>query len=131
MAERFNRFYEEAFSDLDPWTMEGAPGVVVPAIGRRESAAPRPRADEVSVAQLLRGMREDIAVEFADQPEMAARALGCSSEEMLVASPGVIGEPIPLDRVRAGQGRTTEQEGDQQESGHGMARCSSAGSAET
>ncbi|MHC5212560.1 MAG: protein kinase domain-containing protein [Planctomycetota bacterium] len=74
VAERFNRFYEEAFIDLDPWTMEGAPGVVVPAIGRRESAAPRARADEVSVAQLLRGMSEDIAIEFGDQPEMAARA---------------------------------------------------------
>jgi len=34
--------------------------------------------------------------------EMAARAVGCAPAEMLVASTGVIGEPIPLARIRAG-----------------------------
>jgi glutamate N-acetyltransferase/amino-acid N-acetyltransferase len=50
-----------------------------------------------NVAMGSRGMRAAEAM-----TEMAARALGCHSEEMLVASTGVIGEPIPLAKIRAG-----------------------------
>src|SRR5687768_1906140 len=40
-----------------------------------------------------------------DAREMAARtaaALGCAASEVLVASTGVIGTPLPMDKVRAG-----------------------------
>ena len=34
--------------------------------------------------------------------ELAAEALGCRPEEMLVASTGVIGEPLPMKALRSG-----------------------------
>ena len=40
----------------------------------------------------------------ADAREMtaaAARAVGCAPEEVLVASTGVIGHPLPIERIRA------------------------------
>jgi glutamate N-acetyltransferase/amino-acid N-acetyltransferase len=33
---------------------------------------------------------------------LAARAVGCEEQEVAVASTGVIGEPLPMDRIRAG-----------------------------
>jgi glutamate N-acetyltransferase/amino-acid N-acetyltransferase len=45
---------------------------------------------------------------LADAREMAARtaeALGCSAEEVVVASTGVIGVPLPMDKVRDGIAR--------------------------
>jgi len=50
-----------------------------------------------NVAMGARGLRTAEAM-----TAMAARELGCSPEEVLVASTGVIGEPIPLARIRAG-----------------------------
>jgi glutamate N-acetyltransferase/amino-acid N-acetyltransferase len=45
---------------------------------------------------------------LADAREMAARtaeALGCATEEVVVASTGVIGVPLPMDKVRDGIAR--------------------------
>ena len=39
---------------------------------------------------------------------LTATALGCPPEEVLVASTGVIGVPLPMDRVRAGIARASE-----------------------
>jgi glutamate N-acetyltransferase/amino-acid N-acetyltransferase len=50
-----------------------------------------------NVAMGARGARAAEAM-----TEMAARALGCSPDEVLVASTGVIGEPVPLGKIRAG-----------------------------
>ncbi|HIE10451.1 MAG TPA: bifunctional glutamate N-acetyltransferase/amino-acid acetyltransferase ArgJ [Kiritimatiellae bacterium] len=36
--------------------------------------------------------------------ELTARALGCEPEEVLVCSTGVIGRPLPMDRIAAGIG---------------------------
>jgi glutamate N-acetyltransferase/amino-acid N-acetyltransferase len=39
---------------------------------------------------------------------MAGRALGCDPEDVLVASTGVIGEPLPLDKIRDATPRLVE-----------------------
>jgi glutamate N-acetyltransferase/amino-acid N-acetyltransferase len=50
-----------------------------------------------NVAMGARGRRD------ADRmASLAARALGCEVEDVYVASTGVIGEPLPMDRLRAG-----------------------------
>ena len=36
--------------------------------------------------------------------ELTARALGCEPEEVLVCSTGIIGRPLPMDRIEAGIG---------------------------
>jgi glutamate N-acetyltransferase/amino-acid N-acetyltransferase len=50
-----------------------------------------------NVAMGARGRRD-----AAEMARCAARALGTAPEEMLVASTGVIGEPLPMPRVRRG-----------------------------
>ncbi len=50
-----------------------------------------------NVATGARGMRD--AVEMA---RLAARAVGCAPEQMLVASTGVIGRPLPMAKLRRG-----------------------------
>jgi glutamate N-acetyltransferase/amino-acid N-acetyltransferase len=50
-----------------------------------------------NVAMGARGRRD-----AAEMARCAARAIGAASEEMLVASTGVIGEPLPMPRVRRG-----------------------------
>jgi len=50
-----------------------------------------------NVAMGRRGYRD-----AREMTRMAARALGCTEDEILVASTGVIGEPLPMDRLRAG-----------------------------
>jgi len=53
-----------------------------------------------NVAMGARGLRDARAMARA-----AARAIGCADEEVLVASTGVIGEPLPLDVIREGAPR--------------------------
>ena len=50
-----------------------------------------------NVAMGERGRRD-----AARMAALAARALGCRPEEVLVASTGVIGEPLPMAKLRAG-----------------------------
>jgi len=50
-----------------------------------------------NVAMGSRGLRD-----ARKMAAMAARELGCDEEEMLVASTGVIGEPLPMDVLRNG-----------------------------
>ena len=50
-----------------------------------------------NVAMGARGIRD--AKQMA---KLAAQAIGCDEEEMLVASTGVIGEPLPMDVLKAG-----------------------------
>jgi len=50
-----------------------------------------------NVAMGARGLRDAEAM-----AEAAARAVGCEPREMLVASTGVIGEPLPLAKIRRG-----------------------------
>jgi glutamate N-acetyltransferase/amino-acid N-acetyltransferase len=50
-----------------------------------------------NVAMGARGLRD--AAELA---RLAARAVGCAPEQMLVASTGVIGRPLPMARLRRG-----------------------------
>jgi glutamate N-acetyltransferase/amino-acid N-acetyltransferase len=57
-----------------------------------------------NVAMGARGLRD--AREMA---HLAAAAVGCGDEEMLVASTGVIGAPLPLDRLREGIPRLAAQ----------------------
>jgi glutamate N-acetyltransferase/amino-acid N-acetyltransferase len=49
-----------------------------------------------NVAMGARGLRAARAM-----ARSGARALGCDEEDVLVASTGVIGEPLPLDKIRA------------------------------
>ncbi len=39
---------------------------------------------------------------------LAAKAIDCASDEMLVASTGVIGDPLPMDAIRAGVPRAAD-----------------------
>ncbi len=41
----------------------------------------------------------------AEMAELAAKVIGVSSEDVLVASTGVIGKRLPMERIRAGMGR--------------------------
>ena len=50
-----------------------------------------------NVAMGARGLRD-----AATMARLAARAVGCPEDEMLVASTGVIGQPLPLDVLKAG-----------------------------
>lgn len=50
-----------------------------------------------NVAMGARGLRD-----ARQMARIAARAVGCDEEDMLVASTGVIGEPLPLDVIRSG-----------------------------
>jgi glutamate N-acetyltransferase / amino-acid N-acetyltransferase len=50
-----------------------------------------------NVAMGARGIRDAEAMAAA-----AARAVGCDPKEMLVASTGVIGMPLPLDKIKSG-----------------------------
>ena len=50
-----------------------------------------------NVAMGARGARD-----AKTMAELAARSLGCPTEEVFVASTGVIGEPLPMAKLRAG-----------------------------
>jgi glutamate N-acetyltransferase/amino-acid N-acetyltransferase len=50
-----------------------------------------------NVAMGARGLRD-----AREMTALAARALGCPVREVLVASTGVIGHPLPMDRIRRG-----------------------------
>jgi glutamate N-acetyltransferase/amino-acid N-acetyltransferase len=50
-----------------------------------------------NVAMGARGRRDAVAMADA-----AARAIGARGEEMLVASTGVIGQPLPMAKIRRG-----------------------------
>lgn len=50
-----------------------------------------------NVAMGARGVRD-----ARTMARLAARSIGCQEQEILVASTGVIGEPLPLDVIRAG-----------------------------
>jgi glutamate N-acetyltransferase/amino-acid N-acetyltransferase len=50
-----------------------------------------------NVAMGARGLRD-----AKRMTELAARAVGCAPEQMLVASTGVIGRPLPMARIRRG-----------------------------
>lgn len=59
---------------------------------------------------------------LADAAEMAALAasmIGASAEEVLVASTGVIGQLLPMERIRAGMGQVALS----REGGHDLARA--------
>jgi glutamate N-acetyltransferase/amino-acid N-acetyltransferase len=56
-----------------------------------------------NVAMGARGIRDAKAM-----ARVAAKAIGCDESEMLVASTGVIGEPLPMDAIRAGVPRAAE-----------------------
>jgi glutamate N-acetyltransferase/amino-acid N-acetyltransferase len=79
-------------------TVVGAPVTV----SRARAARGRARGVVVNsgcsnVAMGARGVRDAEAMAAA-----AARAVGCDAREMLVASTGVIGMPLPLARIRSG-----------------------------
>jgi glutamate N-acetyltransferase/amino-acid N-acetyltransferase len=50
-----------------------------------------------NVAMGARGLRD-----AAEMARLAARAVGCAPEQMLVASTGVIGRPLPMAKLRQG-----------------------------
>jgi len=56
-----------------------------------------------NVAMGARGLRD-----AETMARLAAQAVGCAEDEMLVASTGVIGEPLPLDVLRVGIPRAAE-----------------------
>ena len=60
------------------------------------------------------GMRDS-----AEMAELAAEVIGVPPEEVLVASTGVIGEPMPMARLRAALGRITLS----RDGGHELARA--------
>jgi glutamate N-acetyltransferase/amino-acid N-acetyltransferase len=57
-----------------------------------------------NVAMGKRGIRD-----AQTMARLAARAIGCADEEILVASTGVIGEPLPLDLLRTGIPKAVER----------------------
>jgi glutamate N-acetyltransferase/amino-acid N-acetyltransferase len=79
-------------------TVPGAP--VVLSRERLRTGRKRGVIANSGVSNVAMGARGARAAEA--MTEMAARAVGCSAEEMLVASTGVIGEPIPLAKIRTG-----------------------------
>jgi glutamate N-acetyltransferase / amino-acid N-acetyltransferase len=96
----------------DLMLLEVAPGAAVAGVLTRSSTAghpvlwcrevlPRGRARAVIVnsgnANVLRGAEGDAAVRA--EAEAVAAALGCAPEEVLVASTGVIGERLPVERI--------------------------------
>ena len=56
-----------------------------------------------NVAMGARGVRDAKAMS-----RIAAKAVGCDEDQMLVASTGVIGEPLPMDAIRSGVPRAAE-----------------------
>ncbi|MGB0619727.1 MAG: bifunctional glutamate N-acetyltransferase/amino-acid acetyltransferase ArgJ [Myxococcota bacterium] len=56
-----------------------------------------------NVAMGARGVRDAKAMS-----RLAAKAVGCDEDQMLVASTGVIGEPLPMDAIRSGVPRAAE-----------------------
>src|SRR5690606_17376683 len=79
-------------------TVVGAPVVVSRARVRRGRArAIVANSGCSNVAMGARGLADARAMTAA-----AARALGCAPADVLVASTGVIGQPLPLDRIEAG-----------------------------
>lgn len=99
----------------DLMLIEAAPGSAVAGVLTRSTTAghpvlwcrevlPRGRARAVIVnagnANVCRGTEGDQAVRA--EAEAVAEALGCAPEEVLVASTGVIGERLPVERIVAG-----------------------------
>ena len=58
-------------------------------------------------------------VDGTEMAELAAGVVGAAPEEVLVASTGVIGQPLPMARLRAGMGRITFS----RDGGHELARA--------
>ena len=58
-------------------------------------------------------------VDGAEMAKLAAGVVGAAPEEVLVASTGVIGQPLPMARLRAGMGRITFS----RDGGHELARA--------
>jgi glutamate N-acetyltransferase/amino-acid N-acetyltransferase len=98
----------------DLMLLELAPGSSVAGVLTRSTTAghpvlwcravlPRGRARAVIVnagnANVFRGAEGDAAVRA--EAEAVAEALGCASDEVLVASTGVIGERLPVERITA------------------------------
>jgi glutamate N-acetyltransferase / amino-acid N-acetyltransferase len=96
----------------DLMLLEAAPGSTVAGVLTRSATAghpvlwcrevlPRGRARAVIVnsgnANVFRGAEGDAAVRA--EAEAVAGALGCAPEEVLVASTGVIGERLPVERI--------------------------------
>ena len=54
-----------------------------------------------------------------EMAERTAAALGCAASEVLVASTGVIGTPLPMDKVRAGIDAAARSPGPRRRSGRG------------
>jgi glutamate N-acetyltransferase/amino-acid N-acetyltransferase len=57
-----------------------------------------------NVAMGARGARD-----VKTMAQLAARSLGCSAKEIFVASTGVIGEPLPMAKLRAGIPRVAQR----------------------
>lgn len=79
-------------------TVPGAPVVV----SREHLRSPRTRAIVANsgcsnVAMGARGLRD-----ARHMAKLAAASLGCAPEEVLVASTGVIGEPLPMEKIERG-----------------------------
>jgi glutamate N-acetyltransferase/amino-acid N-acetyltransferase len=83
------------------FTRSSVPGAPV-VLSRERLGSGRKRGVIVNsgISNVAMGARGARAAEA--MTAMAARAVGCRPEEMLVASTGVIGEPIPLAKVRSG-----------------------------
>jgi glutamate N-acetyltransferase/amino-acid N-acetyltransferase len=71
-------------------------------VSRAHLAAGRARAIVVNAGCANAGTGEQGLADARQTAESVARAVGCRSEEVLVASTGVIGVRLPMDRVRMG-----------------------------
>jgi glutamate N-acetyltransferase/amino-acid N-acetyltransferase len=71
-------------------------------VSRAHLAAGRARAIVVNAGCANAGTGEQGLADARQTAESVARAVGCRSEEVLVASTGVIGVRLPMDRVRKG-----------------------------
>jgi glutamate N-acetyltransferase / amino-acid N-acetyltransferase len=55
--------------------------------------------------------------------EIAAKAIGCQAEQMLVCSTGVIGRPLPMDKIEPGIRSAACQLADHREAFHNLAQA--------
>jgi glutamate N-acetyltransferase/amino-acid N-acetyltransferase len=83
------------------FTRSSVPGAPVSA-SRRRLRSGRARGVVVNSGVSNVAMGERGRRDAESMSRLAAEALGCSPAEMLVASTGVIGQPLPMDRIRAG-----------------------------
>jgi glutamate N-acetyltransferase/amino-acid N-acetyltransferase len=71
-------------------------------VSREHLAGGRARAIVVNAGCANAGTGEGGLADARETAEVAARTLGCPAREVLVASTGVIGVRLPMDKVRAG-----------------------------